>query len=115
MALPYSVPTVNASGTIISVDQHSAPTSSYPYDSIGPVEFRQLNFTRTCEKDYYYSQIFPNGAVPILVSEVEQCYDPTTAYWNIFITGFVILACIATVAWYIQKRSKSIVEGFGSG
>lgn len=104
MAAPYSVPTIEASGTIQITDVHSAPTSSWPYDSMGPVMFRNLNFVNTCEEDYYYSATEPNGAVPLLVSKVSQCYDPATAFQYTLLLLLLFLAATGFWAWFFAKK-----------
>lgn len=79
-------------------------TSSFPYYSVGPVDFSQLNFVRTEQVDYYYDTD-ASGSVH-LVSQVTQIYDPTETFaFLIFVTaGF--LYCVIKFIKFVRKQGK---------
>lgn len=82
----------------------STPTSSFPYQSVGPIDFSNYNLVRTKQIDYYYGSI-SSGSVPVLLSTVEQDYDPTTA---IIIIVFLLSLFIAVCFWFIKKFKKPV-------
>ena len=91
------LPTINASATISVTDPATAQTSSFPYYSIGPIDFSKLNFVRTEQTDFYYA----SGTTQV-VSQVKQIYDPNIALWDIVLLtiGFINLF------WVIVKLVK---------
>lgn len=73
---------------------------------MGPISFQQLNFVNTCEEDYYYSQVYPNGATPLLVSKVTQCYQPAVSFG--LVLGLAVIAFLVT--WAVVKFVKKPVK-----
>lgn len=77
------------------------PTGTFPYISVGPVDFSQLNFVKTTQTDFYYC-VDPTGDTSntVVCSKVVQSYDPTTAMLMI---GTLIIAFFIALGWGISK------------
>lgn len=78
----------------------TAPTSTFPYVSIGPIDFSQLNFVKTTQTDYYYGYPDASATQEVLLSQVTQTYDPTTAFLTI---GGLMFAFLFLLGWGIGK------------
>jgi hypothetical protein len=63
-------------------------TSSFPYQTVGPVDFSGQNFIQTEQTDFYYN------ASGTLISEVKQSYNPAIS--TIMIFGFIVLFLAST-------------------
>ncbi len=74
----------------------TTPTSTYPYTSVGPIDFSQLNFVRTKQIDYYYGSV---SGTQELMATVEQQYDPAIA--TIAVVG-IMIAFFLTLGWFIK-------------
>ena len=69
----------------------TVPTSTFPYTSVGPIDFSNLNFVRTKQVDYYYGTV---SGTQELMATVEQQYDPaiaTIAVAGVAIVFFLVL------------------------
>lgn len=75
-------------------------TSAFPYYSIGPIDFSQLNLVKTQQVDYYYGTI-GSSSQQILLSTVTQTYDPLQAMLliggAILTFGLVLFAVIKII------------------
>ena len=78
----------------------TTPTSTFPYTSIGPIDFSKLNFVRTEQTDFYYGYPDASATTPVLLSQVKQVYDPTLA---ILVLGGLTFAFLSLLAWGIAK------------
>jgi hypothetical protein len=101
--MALQTPVINASATITVSDPAQNQTSSFPYYSIGPIDFSGQNFVRTCQTDYYYATSTPVTANNVLVSQVSQCYDPTIALWNVVA---LVVVFIGLLFWTIKKVKR---------
>lgn len=80
--------------------QSITPTSTFPYTSIGPIDFSELNFVKTSQTDYYYGTGDTAGQ---LLSQVTQTYDPAIAMLEI--AGLIILF-FTVLLFFIKKIRK---------
>ena len=85
----------------------TVPTSSYPYQSIGPVDFSKLNFVKTSQVDYYYGT---GSASNQLLATVTQTYDPMISILEI--AGLMVVF-LTLLGWGIMKIRK--MEGIENG
>lgn len=82
-------------------------TSTYPYISVGPVDFSRLNFVRTQQTDYYYGYPDASATQEVLLATVQQTYDPGITILEI---GGLIFAFFVVLGWgimRIRRMSKS--------
>lgn len=72
----------------------TTPTSSFPYNGFGPIDFSQINFVRTEQTEYYYGYVTPSSTQEVLLATVKQVNDPRETVLIIagMILGFFILA-----------------------
>jgi hypothetical protein len=72
------------------------PTSTFPYTSVGPIDFSNLNFVRTKQVDYYYGT---GSAANQLMATVEQQYDPAIATIAVAV---LIIVFFLVLGWFIK-------------
>lgn len=59
------------------------------------MDFSEINFVRTCDKEiaYTYTLQAPAGGVPVYAisssSEISQCYSPMDSFWVILALGLL--------------------------
>lgn len=79
-------------------------TSSFPYQTIGPVDFANTNFVDTCQTDYYYNE---SSTPPQLLSEVKQCSNQYATYWTLAGTLTVFVIGVILFAKIFRKKVKA--------
>jgi len=86
------------------------PTSSYPYATQGPIDFSPYAFVVTVQEEV----LVPNasGSFTLQSVTVRQTYDPVIAFWSITVIGVLVLLCTGVIAWFVQKRSKTVAQAF---
>lgn len=80
----------------------SGPSSTFPYESVGPVDYSNLNFVKTTQVDYYYDTV-GTSTTQYLISTVTQTYDPIEA---ILAVGLLMIAFLSALSYGIYKIRK---------
>jgi len=74
---------------------------SVSYSSSGTLlDFSQINFVQTCERDNYYSS---SGT---LETYVQQCYSPFQTFWVLYALGIGMFALTYWIVCLIKGRLK---------
>lgn len=81
----------------------TSPTSSFPYEAEGPVDFSNTNFVRTCQTDYYYDA----SETTQLASEVRQCNEPLATFWTLIGISTIFILLVSFCAYAFAKKYKS--------
>ena len=81
----------------------TTPTSSFPYQGIGPIDFSQLNFVETKETDFYYGT---EGGTQVLLSQVTQTYNPALAFTCIAVLIALFFLALGFGIKKIRKMGK---------
>lgn len=81
-------------------------TSSFPYTSIGPIDFSQLNFVRTEQTDYYYGRPDASSTSDFLLSKITQSRDPVIDFLMIAGLFLLFFTLLGFMIMKIRKMGK---------
>lgn len=82
------------------------PTSSFPYQSQGPIDFSRLNFVFTEQVEHL------NASGVLQSVEIRQTYDPVQVFWTLTGFFFIVICLLMGITYFIAKRSKGIGKSF---